>query len=114
MSDKIKFTCPVCGKETEADEKLHSWMVKNDKLMCSECFAKSKGASAKKASSGAKANGGEKKDYNNKASNFTKPAITAEVLRKAYDEVVAEFADVLPDVKEFIGGWTTTIALSKK
>lgn len=113
MSDKIKFTCPVCGKETEADEKLHSWMVKNDKLMCSECFAKSKGASGKKTSGGAKTNGGEKKDYNKPAS-VARPAITAEVLRKAYDEVVAEFADVLPDVKEFIGGWTTTIALSKK
>lgn len=113
MTEKIKFTCPVCGKETESDERLHAWMVKNDKLMCSDCFAKSKGANAKKAGSGKSAETTGKKDYN-KPATVARPAITAETLRKAYDEVVAEFADVLPDVKEFIGGWTTTIALSKK
>ena len=49
-----------------------------------------------------------------KAKPFTKSTIDAATLRKAYDEVKAEFADVFDEVKDFVGGWTTTIALSKK
>ena len=48
------------------------------------------------------------------AETKAKATISAEVLRQSYDEVVAAFADVLDDVKDYLGGWTTTVALSKK
>ena len=39
--------------------------------------------------------------------------MSAELLRRSYDEVKAAFADVIDEVHDFIGGWTTSIALSK-
>lgn len=116
MSETKHLKCSVCGKEfdkefKDGEERLAAWYDKNpDKIKCSECYAggtkkKSTPATTTKATSTSKVSA---------ATAGARPAITAEVLRKSYDEVIAAFADVLPDVKEFIGGWTTTIALSKK
>lgn len=116
MSETKHLKCSVCGKEfdkefKEGEERLAAWYDKNpDKVKCSDCYS----GGAKKKSSAPKI---EKAVTTPKAPASTagaRPAITAEVLRKSYDEVIAAFADVLPEVKEFIGGWTTTIALSKK
>lgn len=105
-----KFTCSVCGNEFEfnGEERLAAWMKKNpDKVKCPNCYGKTATSktSAKKADAPAKTN------YASKSAAVSE--ITAELLRKAYDEVLAAFADVHDDVKEYIGGWTTTIALSK-
>ena len=42
-----------------------------------------------------------------------KEPVSAAMFRKAYDELVAEFSDVLPDVKEYLGGWTSTIVINR-
>lgn len=116
MSETKHLKCSVCGKEFDkefkaGEERLAAWYENNpDKVKCSECYS---GGAKKKTTSTAKAD----KPATTKTVSATagaRPTITAEVLRKSYDEVIAAFADVLPEVKEFIGGWTTTIALSKK
>lgn len=93
MTEKI---CSVCGKTFEAKADYQK--------MCLDCYKKQpkdKETAFKNAAS-------EKKPA------AAKTQITAEVLRQSYDEVVAAFADVIDDVKDYLGGWTTTIALSKK
>lgn len=116
MNETKHLKCSVCGKEfdkefKDGEERLAAWYDKNpDKIKCPDCYA----GGAKKKSAAPKT---EKAATTTKTSASTmgaRPAITADVLRKSYDEVIAAFADVLPEVKEFIGGWTTTIALSKK
>lgn len=100
----MKLNCSVCGKEIEVQD--GTWAAQHpDRAKCHECFEKG---------------GKDKNEATKLAKGSTyKPAaakaqITAEVLRQSYDEVVAAFADVLDDVKDYLGGWTTTIALSKK
>lgn len=101
----IKATCSVCGAETELADSLKSFVEKfPERVKCKKCYAAG-GEDAKKATSAAK---------NTTKTSNTKKAIDAELLRKSYDEVKAAFADVIDEVHEFIGGWTTTIALSKK
>ena len=38
---------------------------------------------------------------------------TKEMFRKAYDELKAEFADELDSVKEYLGGWTSTLVINR-
>lgn len=104
----MKAKCTVCGEEYELKDGTPAakFVQENpDKARCLKCF---------------KANLNEKGIEKPKATNSSKSAqtsgkqqITAEVLRKSYDEVKAAFADVIDEVHDFIGGWTTTIALSK-
>lgn len=106
--------CSVCGKEFEAkdDDRLTQWMLKNpDKVRCSDCYGKSaKKSYAKKDDAAAPA----KKSYTGSGAAASKGSeITADVLRKSYDEIVASFADVIDEVRPFLGAWATTIALSK-
>ena len=105
------FKCSVCGADVEFTGALANWAEKNpDKVKCAKCHAAKAGGSSAKKEYTPKADGnGAKKGYTPAA----KPTITAEVLRKSYDEVTAAFADVLDDVKDYIGRWTTTVALSK-
>lgn len=102
----MKAKCTVCGKEYEIQDGTPSAKFVEEhpeRAKCYDCF---------------KAGGSDKKEATKKAAApkaaAAKAAITAEVLRQSYDEVIAAFADVLDDVKEYLGGWTTTIALSKK
>lgn len=98
--------CSVCGKDFEMDEKYATFVEKfPDRVRCTDCY-KAGGTNAKKATAAA-----ANKTATKTAS--TKQPIDAELLRKSYDEVKAAFADVIDEVHEFIGGWTTTIALSK-
>lgn len=94
--------CAVCGKDYEVDPKWEAWLAKNpEKAQCNDCR---KAAFEKKDTKpAAKASGG-----------FTKKSgkITAKMLRQAYDEVKAEFADCLDEVMPFVGGWTSTIAIN--
>ena len=102
----VKAHCSVCGKDFDMDDKYATFVEKfPDRVKCTDCY-KSGGTDVKKAT--AKASSGKS------AQTSGKSAITAEVLRKSYDEVKAAFADVIDEVHDFIGGWTTTIALSKK
>lgn len=104
----IKAKCSVCGKETELEDNLASFVEKYpDRVKCKECYAKG-GSDAKKATAAAKGSG-----KSAETSGKNKVTVDAELLRKSYDEVKAAFADVIDEVHEFIGGWTTTVALSK-
>ena len=116
MSETKHLKCSVCGKEfdkefKDGEERLAAWYDKNpDKIKCSDCYA----GGAKKKSTAPKI---EKATTTAKAPASTMgaiPPITAEEIRKSYDEVIAAFVDVLPEVKEFIGGWVTTIVLSRR
>jgi ribosome-binding protein aMBF1 (putative translation factor) len=100
----VKAHCSVCGKDFEAADSLKTFVEKYpDRVKCPDCY-KAGGSDTKKATSKAKANTTTKSD---------KEQMSAELLRKSYDEVKAAFADVIDEVHDFIGGWTTSIALSK-
>lgn len=103
----MKAKCTVCNKEYEIQDGTPSAKFVEEhpeRAKCYDCF---------------KAGGTDKTAAMKKATADKKPAaskatITAELLRQSYDELVAAFADVIDDVKDYLGGWTTTIALSKK
>lgn len=104
----VKAHCSVCGKDYEAADSLKTFIEKYpDRVKCPDCY-KAGGADVKKATSTAKGSG-----KSAETSGKSKVTIDAELLRKSYDEVKAAFADVIDEVHDFIGGWTTTIALSK-
>lgn len=109
MTDEV-LKCSKCGKDCTEEfrakgERLLAWGLKNpDRAICDECRNSGGASKAKK--------GGKPEAKGNTQASGKRGEIDAKALRKAYDEVCAEFADVLPDVKEFLGGWTTTIALS--
>lgn len=101
-----KFKCAECGKEVEFDGGLAVWASKNpDKVRCEEChnakFAKKGGASS------------AKKEFKSKAEAPAKKPIDAAMFRKAYDELRAEFADELENVKDYLGGWTSTLVINR-
>lgn len=82
--------CEKCGKEFEAKGE---WQK-----VCIDCYKA--GATAKKATSTA-----------TKTTTSASTAMKAEDFRKKYDEVVAAFSDILPDVQAYIGGWVTSLVL---
>lgn len=102
----VKAHCSVCGKDFDMDDKYATFVEKYpDRVKCTDCY-KAGGTDAKKATTSAKGSG-------KSAETKPKATVDADLLRKSYDEVKAAFADVIDEVHEFIGGWTTTIALSK-
>lgn len=104
----MKAKCTVCGKEYEIQDGTPSAKFVEEhpeRAKCYDCF---KAGGSDKAAATKTAKGTTPK------AAAAKAQITAEVLRQSYDEVIAAFADVLDDVKEYLGGWTTTIVLSKK
>lgn len=104
----MKAKCTVCGKEYEIQDGTPAAKFVEEhpeRAKCYDCF---KAGGTDKAAATKTAKAGSSK------SAAAKAQITAEVLRQSYDEVVAAFADVIDDVKEYLGGWTTTVALSKK
>lgn len=103
----VKAHCSVCGKDYEAADSLKTFIEKYpDRVKCPDCY-KAGGTDVKKATAKAKGSG------KSAETNNEKEKMSAELLRKSYDEVKAAFADVIDEVHDFIGGWTTSIALSK-
>ena len=82
--------CEKCRKEVDAKGE---WQK-----VCIDCYKA--GATAKKATSTAA-----------KTTTSAGTAMKAEDFRKKYDEVVAAFSDILPDVQAYIGGWVTSLVL---
>ena len=103
----MKAKCTVCGKMYEIQDGTPSAKFVQEHPERAKCFDCFKAGGTDKAAA-------TKKATTAKAPAAAKATINAEVLRQSYDEVVAAFADVLDDVKEYLGGWTTTVALSKK
>lgn len=100
---KIKTHCAKCGKEFELDDKWRAFAEKfPERVTCVEC------------------KNGAKKDVttaykNAKAKTATtgeKVGVNAQTFRKAYDELVAEFSDIIPEVKDYLGGWASTIVIN--
>ena len=114
MTEKEKLACAECGAEVEVDGGLLVWAKKNpDKFRCPECQKKKY---ANKISEGKASNAktfAKKGEASPVRGDFNKMPVTAKLLRQYYDEVVAEFADIIEEVRPLLGGWTTTIALSK-
>lgn len=108
MRERIKmekFKCAECGKEVEFDGGLAVWASKNpDKVRCEECH------NAKFAKKGGSA---PKREFKPKAEAPAKKPIDAAMFRKAYDELRAEFADELENVKDYLGGWTSTLVINR-
>lgn len=99
----IKVTCAKCNKEFDLDEKWKGFAEKYpERVTCKEC--KDGGSTTKKTSSTTKSSGGYSKQ---------KAEVTAKMFKQAYDEVCAEFADVLADVQPYIGGWVSTIVINR-
>ena len=86
-NNNIKVQCAKCGKEFELDEK---WQYKNTPKKTSP-------NPYKKATS----------------SPSTDKKVNAEMFRDAYEEIKEQFEDVLPEVKDFIGGWVSTIVINR-
>lgn len=106
-----KFTCIDCGKEVEYEGGLAGWAKKNpDKVRCKECFDKHKSGYAKKGTTSTTA-----KKTPAKADGCTcqKKAIDAKMFKQAFDELRAEFADDLDSVKDYLGGWTSTLVINR-
>lgn len=109
---KEKVACAECGAEVELEGGLLVWAKKNpDKFRCPECQKKKY---ANKIAEGKASNTKSfaKKKLEDTIENAT--VVTAKMLRQAYDEVAAEFADVIEDVRPFLGAWATTVVLSQR
>lgn len=90
--------CEKCGKEFEAKG---DWQK-----VCIDCYKASAGKAKEKATAKATTS-------KSTSSSTSKKEMVASEFRKAYDELVAEFSDVIEDVKPLLGGWTTSIVLSR-
>lgn len=112
MTDqKERVACAECGAEVELEGGLLVWAKKNpDKFRCPECQKKKY---ANKIAEGKASNTkASKRKLEETIENAT--VVTAKMLRQAYDEVAAEFADVIEDVRPFLGAWATTVTLSQR
>ena len=105
----MEAKCTVCGKMYTIQDGTPSAKFVQEHPERAKCFDCFKAGGTDKAAATKVAKGSGKS-----AETKAKATISAEVLRQSYDEVVAAFADVLDDVKDYLGGWTTTVALSKK
>lgn len=106
---KITVQCSKCKETFELDEKWKAFAEKYpERVTCPSC----KNGATKSASTAYK---NTSKVTTTSTSKFAggKEPVSAALFRKAYDELVAEFSDVLPDVKDCLGGWTSTIVINR-
>ena len=106
---KITVQCSKCKENFELDDKWKAFAEKYpERVTCPSC----KNGGTKSASAAYK-NTTKSTIPSTSKSAFGKEPVSAALFRKAYDELVAEFSDVLPDVKEYLGGWTSTIVINR-
>ena len=105
---KITVQFSKCKENFELDEKWKAFAEKYpERVTCPSC----KNGATKSASAAYK-NTSKATTSTSKSAGGKEP-VSAALFRKAYDELVAEFNDVLPDVKEYLGGWTSTIVINR-
>lgn len=108
----IKTHCAKCGQEITLDDKWKTFAEKfPERVTCMGC----KDSAKKNITTAYKNTAKPTNPYKKTAeqSNSSDKKVSAEMFRKAYDEIVAEFSDILPDVKDYIGGWTSTIIINR-
>lgn len=113
VSNTFKVTCAKCGKEFTLDEKWRGFAEKYpERLTCTDCKdgAKKSVATAYKNTPKKTTQSSYKKTT--LSSNADKK-VYAEMFREAYEEIKEQFEDVLPEVKDFIGGWVSTIVINR-
>ena len=107
---KITVQCSKCKENFELDEKWKAFAEKYpERVTCPSCKngVNKSASTAYKNTSKVTTSSSANKPVN------SKEPVSAALFRKAYDELVAEFSDVLPDVKEYLGGWTSTIVINR-
>lgn len=120
MTEENMLTCAKCGKKfLFKSEGLNRWAKKPNtdpkKIVCDECHSGKTTKNKKNV---------EVEETARKNTAFTpkkpsyivaegKPKMSAELLKRKYDELCAVFGDNLEEVKDYLGGWTTTLALSE-
>lgn len=110
----IKVHCAKCGCEFDLDDKWKGFAEKfPERLTCMDCKngAKKDVATAYKATEKPASYAKKAGTYKNNSPSSS--GVDAAMFRKAYDELTAEFSDVLDDVKEYLGGWTSTIVINR-
>lgn len=108
----IKTKCAKCGKEVTLDDKWKSFAEKfPERVTCMDCKDGAKKSVATAYKNTEKPANPYKKSTTQ--SNGDVKKVSAEMFRKAYDEITAEFSDVLDDVKDYIGGWTSTMVINR-
>lgn len=116
MADKIQVKCSVCGKtyELNAGTKSADFVTKfPDRAKCPECWEAGGTNAAKATAKAVEAKNAAAGKPTTKTYGKQFKEITPADLHKAYEEVKAEFADILDEVAPYMGGWATTIALNK-
>ncbi len=113
--EQILHTCTKCGKQfTFGKPALDNWAARpenHSKVVCNDCkFGKTSVTTNNKTFKPSVTNGKTTSKVEVASSNSHE--MSAELLRRKYDELCAVFADDLESVKDFLGGWTTTLALS--
>ena len=111
----IKVHCAKCGCEFDLDDKWKGFAEKfPERLTCMSCKNEAKENVSTAYKNTEKPASYTKKANSYKSSNLSSSnEVDAAMFRKAYDELTAEFSDVLDDVKEYLGGWTSTIVINR-
>lgn len=115
----FKAKCAKCGKEIELQDHLKDYIEKKpEAARCIDCY---KAEAKEKQQQQQQTRQQFKSTATTKVPGATElpveevpPEVFAKKLRKAYDCVTAEFSDVIDEVKDYIGGWTSTIVINQE
>lgn len=118
------FKCNKCGKEFSYDSPaLENWAAtraKPEQIKCPDCFGSSSNKSSNKSTTKSQTSAVSNPPYRKTASDTTGSVnneksnkMSAELFKRKYDELCAVFCDDLDDVKEYLGGWTTSLVLDE-
>lgn len=103
MTDKIQVKCAKCGNDFDLDAKWEGFAKKYpDRVTCPSC--KNGGGAGSHPTS---------KATSSKSSAPAKQPVSAEMFVKAYDELTAAFEGRVDEVKEYLGGWASTIVINR-
>lgn len=112
----FKAVCAKCGKEIELQDNLKNYITeKPEAARCIDCYKAEAKAKAQAKQQTQKTNTTSKVAGSTEAElTETTPEEYAKKIRKAYDCIIAEFSDIISDVKDYIGGWTSTIVINQE
>lgn len=107
----VKAHCTVCNKDFEMDDKWKGFVEKYpDRVKCPDCM---KGGTSKGASKTSSSSSKVTTSKATQAQKEGKQPVNAEMFKRAYDELLAEFADIKDDVASYLGGWVSTIVINR-